>query len=112
MKVIDKVLARYEGLLMECTHTNSIQQIIDDYDTDMKYRRDFWNTAFSKYNATESKKKKEEPLVKGRFIVADVNFIGRDRMTLVETACAVISTNKDRITVLAHMPYVRKPSCF
>lgn len=51
-------------------------------------------------------------MVKGRFIVADVNFIGRDRMTLVETACAVISTNKDRITVLAHMPYVRKPSCF
>ena len=91
---------------MALCHTGDVERIIEEYEEEMKSRKEQWNAIFSQYAAAEGKKKKEEPLQRGRFVVAEVNFAGRDGMSLLETVCAVISVNKERITVLAHLPNV------
>ena len=91
---------------MALCHTGDVERIIEEYEEEMKSRKEQWNAIFSQYAAAEGKKKKEEPLQRGRFVVAEVNFAGSDGMSLLETVCAVISVNKERITVLAHLPNV------
>ena len=106
MNEIDRCLERCEAGLMALCHTGDVERIIEEYEEEMKSRKEQWNAIFSQYAAAEGKKKKEEPLQRGRFVVAEVNFAGRDGMSLLETVCAVISVNKERITVLAHLPNV------
>ena len=106
MDQIESCLVRCESTLMALCHTGDVESIIEEYEEEMKHRQEQWSIIFSQYAAAEGKKKKEEPLQRGRFIVAEVNFVSREGMALVETVCAVISVNKDKITVLAHLPNV------